>query len=95
MQKIKNSYYKKEKLNKPGAPIPEKTRREVWERCKGRCEYCGKKAVDPHHIIYRSKGGDNNKENLIPLCNTCHAQTNFKRDNWINYFQDIMKGGHI
>ena len=67
-----NNFYKKEKANKAGEPIPEKTRREVWERCKGRCEYCGKKAIDPHHIVYRSKGGSNEADNLIALCRECH-----------------------
>jgi len=57
---------------KPGTPIPEETRRDIWERCGGKCEYCGKKAIDPHHIIYRSHGGDNKKENIVALCRTCH-----------------------
>jgi len=36
------------------------------------CEHCGKKAVDIHHIIYRSHGGADNIENLIALCRKCH-----------------------
>jgi len=36
------------------------------------CEHCGKKAVDIHHIIYRSRGGGDNVENLIALCRECH-----------------------
>jgi 5-methylcytosine-specific restriction endonuclease McrA len=56
----------------PGTPIPKEVRRIVWERCHGRCEYCGKRAIDPHHIKYRSHGGDNNPNNLIALCRDCH-----------------------
>lgn len=67
-----NTNFKEQNKMKAGTPIPEDTRREVWERCKGRCEYCGKKAIDPHHIIYRSKGGDNKADNLIALCRDCH-----------------------
>ena len=36
------------------------------------CEICGKKAVDIHHIKYRSQGGGNEIENLIALCRKCH-----------------------
>ena len=67
-----NTDFKDQNLVKRGVPIPEETRRAVWERCKGRCEYCGKKAIDPHHIIYRSQGGSNEEENLIALCRKCH-----------------------
>ena len=35
---------------------------------------CGKKHVrfEVHHIIYRSRGGTNDKNNLITLCEDCH-----------------------
>ena len=39
-----------------------------------------------HHIDYNKK--NNKEDNLIPLCNSCHQQTNFKREEWTNYFQD-------
>ena len=42
-----------------------------------------------HHIDYNKK--NNNSNNLISLCNPCHIQTNFKRENWINYFKDKME----
>lgn len=66
------NFFKIPREEKPGTPIPEKTRLAIWERCGGRCEYCGKKAVDPHHIIFRSRGGNNSEDNLIALCRECH-----------------------
>jgi hypothetical protein len=36
------------------------------------CEHCGGRAVDIHHIIYKSQGGQNVVENLIALCRKCH-----------------------
>lgn len=39
-----------------------------------------------HHIDYNKQ--NNNPENLISLCLNCHAQTNFKRTNWTNYFKE-------
>ncbi len=74
------TYFKKQNKIKPGEPIPEEVRREVWERCHGRCEYCGKKAVDPHHIVPRSQNGSNEKENLIALCRKCHDTPKIKQE---------------
>jgi 5-methylcytosine-specific restriction endonuclease McrA len=66
------TFFKKKKLNNSGEPIPEDVKREVWERSHGRCEFCGKPAVDPHHIKYRSHGGFNIASNIIALCRACH-----------------------
>jgi len=44
-----------------------------------------------HHIDYNKK--NNNHNNLISLCNNCHIQTNFKRENWQKYFQSKINGG--
>jgi hypothetical protein len=38
-----------------------------------------------HHIDYDKK--NNKPENLISLCRNCHLQTNWKRENWIDYFK--------
>ena len=43
-----------------------------------------------HHIDYNKQ--NNNSNNLISLCKNCHAQTNFDRVDWKNYFQEkVMK----
>jgi len=45
------------------------------------CEYCRcNKAVDIHHIDYRSQGGGDEISNLIALCRDCHsfAHNNFR-----------------
>ena len=38
------------------------------------CQCCGKKncRVEAHHIVYRSKGGSNDLENYVTLCEDCH-----------------------
>lgn len=36
------------------------------------CELCGAVAVDIHHIILKSQGGDDNIDNLIALDRKCH-----------------------
>ena len=44
-----------------------------------------------HHIDYNKK--NNNPENLITLCNSCHAKTNGKRKRqyWRNYYAKFCK----
>jgi 5-methylcytosine-specific restriction endonuclease McrA len=52
-------------------------RRKIFERAKGRCEYClspAKYALHPFeadHIVPRSKGGSTSLENLALSCG-CH-----------------------
>jgi len=48
-----------------------------------KCAYCGiefndKILPEKDHIIPISKGGDNNKENVVPACRSCNAKKNNK-----------------
>ena len=63
--------------------IPIHLRAELISASRGRCclhrlnwhhSYNGMKweALQLHHVIFRSCGGSDKKENLIPLCPTCH-----------------------
>lgn len=55
------------------------------------CEYKSTK-LDVHHIDYDKK--NNNPENLIALCKSCHMKTNGKniRQYWTKFYQNIMMG---
>jgi hypothetical protein len=58
-------------------------------RCSNPC--CSKVStrLTVHHIDYDKQ---NNKENnLISLCKSCHAKTNFNRLDWANYFKGAIK----
>lgn len=55
-------------------------RAEVTLRDGGKCKaklisgkFCGQPAVDVHHIVPISRGGQTVKSNLISLCKDCHA----------------------
>jgi group II intron reverse transcriptase/maturase len=52
-------------------------RREVIARDNGRCVRCGANNIllDAHHIIPRKDGGTDELDNLITLCQKCHAKT--------------------
>jgi hypothetical protein len=43
-----------------------------------------------HHIDFNKK--NNCENNLIPLCQSCHMQTNYNRSDWITYFQGRVNG---
>lgn len=52
------------------------SRREaVLHRDNYTCQCCGKKNTrsEVHHIIFRSQGGTDDENNLITLCEDCHA----------------------
>ena len=50
-------------------------RAHALDRDSYTCQCCGKKHVrlEVHHIIFRSLGGSNELDNLITLCEKCHA----------------------
>jgi hypothetical protein len=54
-------------------------KKRVRNRDKQQCQICGEVLpvhygrLEVHHIDYRSKGGSDESENLVTLCDLCHA----------------------
>ena len=45
----------------------------ILKRDQLKCRLCGKSpSAQVHHIISRSKGGNNDFNNLVTLCGKCH-----------------------
>jgi 5-methylcytosine-specific restriction endonuclease McrA len=42
------------------------------------CHECGSKSVDLHHVKFRSHGGTDEPDNIIPLCRKCHDKLHTK-----------------
>ena len=69
-----------------------KLKEEIKKKYQYRCQQCFrhqdelKKTLNIHHIDYNPN--NNNPNNLIPLCKVCHSQSNFKREDWIDYFKE-------
>jgi len=69
-----------------------KLKDEIRRRDSYTCQICGKLETKRkscvHHIDYNKK--NNSEENLIALCTSCHGITNFNREHWKEYFEDII-----
>lgn len=59
-----------------------------------KCQLCGipetetGKTLVVHHIDYDKN--NLKRENLVSLCNSSHAKTNFKREYWMKYFSEAV-----
>lgn len=49
------------------------SRRAVFARDHGACQYCGKAAESIDHVIPRSKGGPHTWENVVACCRRCNT----------------------
>ncbi len=69
-------------------------KKKIYIRDNYSCRLCGsKKIILCHHIDYNK---DNNiEENLITLCKSCHAKTNNKRLEWMEYFINEVISDYI
>ena len=49
---------------------------QLYARDRYRCRspVCGRRDVTPHHLRFRSQGGDDSLENLVSLCVWCHLE---------------------
>lgn len=58
----------------------ENTKAQVLHRDNYKCQNCSKTKcqLEVHHIIFKSKGGSNEPENLITLCSDCHWKVHHK-----------------
>lgn len=52
--------------------IPQKVKREVYDRDGGRCIFCGRPGEPNAHYIPRSHGGLGIARNIITACARCH-----------------------
>lgn len=49
------------------------SRRAVFLRDGGRCQYCGSPAEDVDHVVPRSRGGEHRWENVVAACRRCNS----------------------
>ena len=49
------------------------SRRAVFARDQGRCQYCGRSAESIDHVVPRSKGGGHTWDNVVACCRRCNT----------------------
>jgi 5-methylcytosine-specific restriction endonuclease McrA len=49
------------------------SRRAVFARDSGKCQYCGRSAESIDHVVPRSKGGPHSWENVVACCRRCNT----------------------
>lgn len=65
---------------------------QIRERDNYQCQECDifqkdlSRKLDVHHIDFDKKNDD--PLNLISLCKSCHSQTNYDREDWMDYFKN-------
>jgi len=84
-----NSELKKTELNKQNEKAKQKweeIRLAILKRDNNKCIVCGKKATQVHHIHLRSKRRDliYSENNLVSLCDKCHAHSGTENLEWVN-----------
>lgn len=83
-------------FEKYGEDFTEELKEIIRKRDTYTCQECGFTqeelgyTLSIHHIDYNKK--NNNPNNLISLCRSCHQQTNFGREDWADYFQSKIMG---
>lgn len=50
------------------------SRRAVFARDDGRCQYCGRSAENLDHVLPRSRGGSHSWENVVAACRPCNTR---------------------
>lgn len=76
------STYLKNKYKDYGGKFTEELKKKIRQRDNNTCQTCFKSGCKlyVHHIDYDKLNC--NEDNLITLCNSCHAKTNFNREKW-------------
>jgi 5-methylcytosine-specific restriction endonuclease McrA len=90
----KTNYKRKVKKQRDKGKFSSKTIKEIFERDNYRCVKCGSYHLEsvPHHIVYRSHGGEGTKRNGATVCRTCHrlAHSDKETRKWFESWQERM-----
>ncbi len=66
-------------------------RHQIYQRDSFKCQECGATnlKLHCHHIDYNKENNDFN--NLISLCCSCHMKTNYRREDWLIHYTSKIK----
>ena len=84
-------FKKPKKRIKKSLRINKIIREEVFKRDNYICQITGEPAVDTHHILFKSLGGNNTAYNLISLSRYMHEQVHKNGKEWFKILLDIQR----
>ena len=84
-------FKKPKKRIKKSLRINKIIREEVFKRDNYICQITGEPAVDTHHILFKSLGGNNTAYNLISLSRRGHEFPHKEGKKWFKILFDIQK----
>lgn len=79
----------------------EDLRRNALERASHKCEFCGGPYKAIHHIRYPKRYKNDHIDNLLVVCDKCHAKLHGIRDEQITeesescYLEEVKTGSHV
>ena len=82
---------KPRKKRKKSLRIDKLVRASVIDRDEGLCQVTGHQAEEIHHILYRSRGGNNSAYNLISLSRYMHEQVHKNGKKWFKILFEIQQ----
>lgn len=94
---LSNNWQGGKSFEKYGMEFDDKLKESIRHRDKYKCVLCwcsqleNGRQLSIHHIDYNKNNND--KDNLISLCISCHTETNGNRKKWTKYFQKEMLYG--
>lgn len=82
-----------DRIREQGRLRVQRSRQKKREQMESQiCQYCGEPATGYDHIIPTSRGGTEDKENLVPCCKRCNtAKNNFDLVWFLNTHREFIK----
>ena len=88
----KNPYKKRKPTRRKRNNFSNKIRQEIYEECGGKCQQCGGKGQEVHHVMPRSRSGRGVKTNGLLVCQDCHRkihQDNDLLNDWKRHYKSF------
>lgn len=86
-------FYEEYGCHRSQYPYPDKFNKQlkktIFQRDGGICQVCHKLVCNGHAVHHIDYDKDNNDiDNLVLLCRSCHSATNSNRETWTVFFKD-------
>lgn len=88
----KNPYKRRKPTRRKRNNFSKKIKQEVYDEVDGKCQQCGGRGEQVHHVMPRSRGGRGVKTNALLLCHSCHETVHRNNDllnDWIRHYKSF------